>query len=187
MSDYYFDIETYGKGDKVDFDKDEIITIQYQQIDSRTGIAKSPLTILKAWESSEQDILKKFYTIFAPNELWNFIPVGFNLSYDFAKLILRYKLVNINLSARLIFSEHPYLDIRPLVIFLNGGMFKGATLENYAGKDCSGERIKGWYEAKDYNSITKYIENETKCFLSLYQYLIKILPDIGQEYIINQC
>ena len=187
MADYYFDIETHTIGDKVDFEKDEIITIQFQQIDTRSGQLKSPLYIFKSWESSEKEILTKFYDIMKPNEVWNFIPVGFNLSYDFAKLLIRYKNIGVNIPARLLFCEHPFLDIRPIVIFLNGGMFKGATLEQYAGKHCSGDKIKAWYEAKDYKAIEDYITNETKAFLDLYGYLIRTLPAMGMEYVANQC
>jgi hypothetical protein len=182
MADYYFDIETHTIGDKIDFNKDPIITIQYQMFDTRTGIPKNDLVILKSWESNEEDVLKKFYQIFNPENTWAFMPTGFNLSYDFTKLLLRWKLYNINIPAKLLFCDHPSLDIRPLVILMNNGMMKGATLENFAGKACSGDKVKEWYETKNYNAITDYIQNETKCFLKMYQYLIGVMPNIAKEY-----
>ncbi|MCJ7769174.1 MAG: hypothetical protein MUO92_01675 [Dehalococcoidales bacterium] len=54
MADYYFDIETNPKEERPDFKGDDILTIQYQQIDSRTGEKKDELVILKSWESSEK-------------------------------------------------------------------------------------------------------------------------------------
>ena len=57
MVEYYFDIETTG----TDFDKDEIITIQWQRLNGFTGEPVDKINILKRWDSSEEDILKKFY------------------------------------------------------------------------------------------------------------------------------
>ena len=37
MPEYYFDIETSPKKERPDFKEDEILTIQYQKIDIRTG------------------------------------------------------------------------------------------------------------------------------------------------------
>ena len=56
MTSYYLDIETTGFDPK--FDK--IITIQYQQLDIASGKPIGNLIILKEWESSEKEILKKF-------------------------------------------------------------------------------------------------------------------------------
>lgn len=84
MGDYYMDIETNGiKKDngEMDFDKSEIITISYQQIDCRSGVVKGDLNIMKAWESSEKGILQDFVdNIFRPfsDDRWGFIPIGFN-------------------------------------------------------------------------------------------------------------
>ena len=49
MVEYYFDMETTG----VDFDKDEIITIQWQELDI-TGKPIGKLNILKSWDSSKR-------------------------------------------------------------------------------------------------------------------------------------
>ena len=69
MSDYYFDIETNPGGQRPDYKNDEILTIQLQGLDSRTGESKGELNILKSWESSERDILEKFYSIFSPEDV----------------------------------------------------------------------------------------------------------------------
>jgi hypothetical protein len=176
MSDYYFDIETYGKGDKVNLRDDEIITIQYQNIDSRTGQPKSPLVILKAWESSEKDILTKFYDIFKPNDRWAFVPIGCYLSsFDLPKLYYRWRNIGLSVDSNFLFFEHAYFDIKPILVLLNNGAYNGAKLEKFAGKAQSGSNIKSMYEAKDYQGITKYIEDETVCYLNLYKYLVQNL------------
>jgi len=182
MPDYYFDIETYSKTQEPDFQNDEIIAITYQQIDSRTGEVKSKLNILKSWESSEKDILQRFYSIFNPREKWRFIPIGCNLSFDFTSLIYRFRNASIEVNVRNLFTEHPYLDIQPILIMFNRGSFKGASLDKFTGKQHSGAYIKEWYEKEDYRIIESYIENEADSFLKLYQFLVKRLPDIWVEF-----
>lgn len=182
MSDYYFDIETYSKTEKTDFNNDPIIAITYRQMDSRTGEPKDKLNILKSWESSEEDILRKFYTIFNPEDKWKFIPIGCNLSFDFTSLIYRWRKIGIQVNARILFAEHPYIDIQPILILFNKGSFGGATLEKFAGKQCSGIKVIEWYEKKDYQAIQDYIEDEADRFLKLYQFLVRRLPSVWLEF-----
>ena len=90
MKYYYFDIETNVKSEKPNPYKDEIITIQFQAINSELGTPTEPLSILKSWESSEKEIILKFlrYTNFL--QPWDFIPVGTNIvQYDFLLLSCR--------------------------------------------------------------------------------------------------
>lgn len=58
MSNYYFDIETNSRGPRPDFANDEILAIQFQRLDGRTGEKEGDLTILKSWESSEKEVKK---------------------------------------------------------------------------------------------------------------------------------
>ncbi|MFC1965180.1 hypothetical protein ACFLWG_04200, partial [Chloroflexota bacterium] len=112
MSDYYFDIETNSRTSKPDYKNDEILTIQFQQVDSRTGEKEGDLTILKSWESSEKDILEIFYSVFSPEDLWKFVPIGCNLSFDFFSLLYRWRGIGIKVKPKILFSEHPYIDIK---------------------------------------------------------------------------
>ena len=182
MSDYYFDIETYSRTPKPNFNNDEIIAITYQQIDSRTGEAKDKLNILKSWESSEIEILQEFYTIFNPDEKWKFIPIGCNLSFDFTSLICRWRKIDIKVNAKNLFAEHPYIDIQPILIMFNKCSFSGATLEKFAGKRYPGSKVIEWYDKKDYLAIQGYIEDEADRFLKLYQFLVQRLPSIWLEF-----
>lgn len=182
MSDYYFDIETYSKTPRPDLNNDEIIAITYQQIDSRTGEAKGELNMLKSWESSEKEILEKFHPIFNPENRWDFVPIGCNLSFDFASLIFRWKKMGIEVNARNLFAERPYIDMQPILIILNGGSIKGATLERFTGKQHAGSEVKEWYEKKDYLVIQEYIQDEVDKFLRLYQFLIQRLPGVWLEF-----
>ena len=181
MPDYYFDIETYSKTPKPDLKNDEIIAISYQQIDSRTGEPKDELNILKSWESSEEDILKKFYAIFNPEEDWTFVPIGYNLPFDFTSLFFRWRELGINVSA-MYFSKHPYIDIKHVALLCNKGSFKDCKLEKFVGKKHSGDKVKELYENKDYDAIRSYVEDEAFCFLRWYKSLVQRLPDLWLEF-----
>ncbi len=182
MSDYYFDIETFSQTRKPNFRDDEIIAITYQQIDSRTGQPRDNLNTLKSWESSEADILQKFYSIFNPQEKWNFVPIGFNLSFDFISLLYRWMKIGKQVNTTSLFVEHPYIDIQPILMMFNQGAFNGCTLEKYAGKKQPGNRVADWYGNKDYLAIQLYIEDEASCFLKLYQYMVTRLPSVWLEF-----
>ena len=182
MSDYYFDIETNPTGDKPDFKNDEILTIQFQQIDIKTGEIKGELNILKSWESSERDILQRFYNIFSPEDKWKFVPIGCNLSFDFFSLFCRWGKIDINVPIKNLFVEHPYIDIQAILVIFNRGLFRGSTLGKFIGKQYSGLKVSEWYAQKNYASIQEYIEDETDRFIKLYQFLLQRLPDTWLEF-----
>ena len=182
MSEYYFDIETNPGKSKPDFANDEIITIQFQRLDGRTGEKEDALTILKSWDSSEEDILKRFYSIFSPEDVWRFVPIGCNLIFDFFSLLYRWRRIGIEVQPKILFSEHPYIDIKSILVVFNGGSFKGANLEKFVGKQYSGLKVSEWYAEKDYASVQEYIEDEADRFTKLYQFLIQRLPDVWQEF-----
>ncbi len=182
MPDYYFDIETNASMPKPNFKTDEILTIQFQRLDSRTGEKEGDLTILKSWESSERDILEKFYSIFSPEDPWKFIPIGFNLSFDFFSLLYRWREINIEVPPKTLFSEHPYIDIKSILVIANGGSFKGASLEKFVGKQHSGLKVSEWCAEKDYTSVQAYIEDEADRFIKLYRFLIQRVPGIWLEF-----
>jgi DNA polymerase elongation subunit (family B) len=182
VSDYYFDIETYSRTPHPDFHNDEIIAITYQQIDSRTGEAKGSLNILKSWESSEKEILQRFYPVFNSEKKWDFVPIGCNLSFDFTSLICRWRRSGIEINARNLFAEHPYIDVQPILIAFNRGSIRGATLEKFSGKRHPGAKVKEWYESKSYEAIQDYIQDEADKFLKLYRFLVQRLPDVWLEF-----
>ncbi len=182
MSDYYFDIETNSRGPKPDFANDEIVAIQFQRLDSRTGEKEGDLTILKSWESSEKDILERFYSIFSPEDVWKFVPIGCNLSFDFFSLLYRWRRIDIEVQPKILFSEHPYIDIKSILVIFNEGLFKGANLGKFIGKRDSGLKVSEWYAEKDYASIQEYVEDEADRFIKLYQFLIQKLPNIWLKF-----
>jgi hypothetical protein len=78
--------------------------------------------------------LNKFYYIFKPNEKWTFLPIGFNLAFDFTSLIYRWRKIGLEVSARNMFAEHPYIDMQQVMLLCNNGSFSGCSLERFSGK-----------------------------------------------------
>jgi hypothetical protein len=188
MSDYYLDLETYAYKDSPnwipDFHNDQIISIAYQSVDSKTGQITKPLTILKAWESSEKDILNQFYDIFWNVEnKWGFVPIGFNITrYDFLMLISRWnQLLGKHIKITQMFHDRAFVDLYSTGFLCNTGRFIG--LDQLVGKQDTGKRIRQWYETKNYSAIEDYIRDEAQSFLSFYAYLIQRLPALWTEFI----
>ena len=110
MAEYYFDIETTG----TNFDTDEIITIQWQELDRFTGKPIGELNILKRWESSEEEIIKKFQPNLTCNR-WAFVFIGKNLFFDFCMLDERLKHFGIGKIDLRCLNERVSLDIKPIL------------------------------------------------------------------------
>jgi hypothetical protein len=182
MPEFYLDLETYSPTKPIDFNKDPIITISYQQISSKTGEILTPLTILKSWESSEEDILKQFYNTFNINNRWAFIPIGYKLAdFDFVMLGTHWNKYGMKTNAINLYN-HPYIDLYPVALLCNGGEFKGCSLHNLAGKQDTGASIAEWYQQKDYATIEKYIKDEAQSFTKLYSFLINKMPTVFKDF-----
>lgn len=175
MAEYYLDIETNSPGVKPSPD-DEIITIQYQRLNRKTGHPEEDLVILKSWESSERGILTTFYRVFQPEKSFTFVPIGMNLNFDFFLLHNRWKTFDIKVPLENLFYTLPYMDIKPIIVLLNEGEFKGARLDRFTGKEQPGAKIPELYAKRDFNTIEQYIRNEAKEFIEFYQKLKEKIP-----------
>lgn len=180
MAEFYLDLET-NASKLPNLENDEILTIQYQRLNSETGEKESELTTLKSWESSEKDILKEFHSQFSPDEPFRFVPIGMNLAFDLFSLHYRWKRIGIEVPLKTLLYDHPYLDIKPILVILNKGSFKGASLGKFIGfpeKEDLRAKIPGWYENKDYAKIEEYLRKEADGFIQLYQNIKRDLPHL---------
>ena len=177
MGNYYFDIETTGLYPE----KDKIITIQYQELDRSTGEATGELIILKEWELTERKMLEKFIedTKIDSNYAFDFVPTGYNLSFEHNFLKERTALHSLN---PLDILNKPFIDLRAFGIIMNKGEFKGSGLDKITGKEMSGKQVPVWYANKDFDRIIKYIENETKYFIEFNVWLYKEMPSCLEKF-----
>jgi hypothetical protein len=170
LTEYYFDVETTG----TNFYKDEIITIQWQ----RLGFGGEPvgeLNILKSWESSEKDILQKFFPNLTCNP-WNFIFIGKNMGFDFAMLSQRLKYHNIGEFDLCCLQERVTLDIKPLLVLLNDGRFSGYHKLLPKTNPTENKDIAQLYKTEKFDDIGRYIVDEAKDFSDCFQKLKKEIP-----------
>ena len=189
MPNYYFDLETDTEDrTRPDPTKDKIVSICYQPVYDDSGNAKGPMVILRAWKTSEVQILQQFLEMTGwldknPSP-WQFIPVGFNLSYDLTILIHRSSaLLEKKLSWAFLFSQLPKVDLKTLIVLANKGKFKGSSLDNFSQKKSSGKKAYEHIQDKNWLELINYIETETVAFLELYQYLLDNLPQFIQKFI----
>ena len=169
MPHYYFDIETTG----LDPEEDEIITIQTQKIAVDTGEPLGKLNIISSWEYGEEAIVKEIATIVMNPNLWDFVPVGNNLLFEFKFLenkINKYLKTTVDLE---FFFSRPHIDIKPLMILANGGRFKGYHL--VLNKNGSGARVPEWYRNDEYDKIIEYVKAEAESFTNFYSKLAKLM------------
>jgi len=177
MPNYYLDIETTGLDPK----KDNIITIQFMALDSKTAEPAGKLTILKAWESDEKDILEKFISmsrIIDPYP-FSFVPVGYNLGFEHNFLLEKCRLHGLDAIDIL---SRPFIDLRACGVIMNNGQFKGSGLDKITGKPHNGSVVPEWYSEGKYEEITKYVEAEAKEFIELCVWLYRNLPECLKKF-----
>lgn len=169
---YYLDMETTGLNPA----NHSIVTIQYQELERYTGEPTGSLHILKSWESSERDILETFSrdTGIGSPDKFGFIPVGYNLMFEHKFLYAK---------AKIDILDHPHVDLQHTAILMNRGEFRGSGLDRMTGKPHSGTPIPGWYSAKRYDCIIRYVEQEAKAFCDFYVWLLKRLPAVHKEFV----
>ena len=178
MEAHYFDIETYSPGTKPDPKTDKIISIQFQKINLKTGEPMGKLQILKEWEENEEEIVKFIYKWFFKRNPWQFVPLGFNLNFEWKFLCAKFKqyhLADMNLGD---FVENmPQIDLKVLAV-LKKGTFMGASLSSISDKKDDGHVIKEYYEKKQYDKIEQYIIQETQSFIDMYKKIKENIENI---------
>lgn len=179
MAEYYFDTETTGLCPQ----RDKIITIQWQRVSGFTGEPIGELQILKEWESSEKEILKRFLPNLTCERPFDFIIVGKNLMFDFTFLSNKLEKYGLGKLDLFFCYERVTLDIKPILVMINKGNFVGydKVLDKDGALEKSSKLIPKFYKEKKYPEIIKYIEEETKVFLKAYQALKREMPSLAKQ------
>ena len=177
MGNFYLDVETTG----LNPDVDEILTIQYQELDRSSGAVIGPLVVLKAWESSEKDIIERFLgeTSFLDEYDFSFIPVGYNLGFEHNFLKRRAEVHGL---PEIDILSKPFIDLRVIGILMKGGEFKGSGLNKITGKDRDGMMVPIWFDHGDYDKIVEYVEMEAREFVKFNVWLYKRMPLLLEEF-----
>lgn len=177
MPNYYFDIETTGLNPL----KDKIITIQFQELDRKTGDSIGELKILKEWESSEREIIEKFIrdSRIMDSYPFTFVPVGYNLNFEHNFLKER---TAVHSFTPIDILNKPSIDLRPVGVIMNSGEFKGSGLDKITGKPMDGSKVPFWYRNKEYGEIEEYIKAEAREFIKLNVWLYKELPKFMKRF-----
>jgi len=185
MTEYYFDIETAHKDPKdpnergsLDPGTGKIITIQHQQLDSRTGAPTGTLNIWKEWDpGGEAFIVSRIFSLLRAEDPWEFIPVGKNLLFDFNFLNEKFK-GHLNKSFDINYiARKPFIDVKQTLIMMNGGSFKGWDLQ-FGARESKGDQVPMWYREGKYKEIENYVKEEAATFITKYQELKRELYKI---------
>ena len=171
-------METTG----TDFDKDEIITIQWQRL-GITGEPMGELNILKRWESSEKEIIGNF----APNLTgyhWDFIFIGKNLLFDFNMLNQRMKHHNLGEFSLRHLDERLTLDIKPVLILINNCRFLGYEKLMPKKNPLENKDIPELYREGKFPEIIQYIEDEAKDFIKVWHTLKNEMPSLAKHLLL---
>ena len=97
---------------------------------------------------------------------FGFVPIGNNLNFEFkflASKINQYKKLDVDAGY---FHNRPSIDLKPVMILLNGGRFKGYHLILH--KADSGSSVPQWYNNKEFDKIIEYVIDETTSFTTFY-------------------
>jgi hypothetical protein len=142
--------------------------------------------ILRGWDIGEKALIQRLMGLGLLDEGWKFVPVGHNIfHFDLPFTIVRAKILGlVDWEADEILSyfyNKPAIDIKPIVVLLNKGEFKGANLRTFTTKKRKGVEVTELYQQKKYEEILSYIEEETTAFLGLYQQLRKELGNLGDR------
>jgi hypothetical protein len=169
-------METTG----IDFDTDEIITIQWQRLNGFTGEPIGDLNILKRWESSEKDIIESFLPNFKCKP-FDFIFIGKNLLFDFClldKRIRKHRLGEFDM--RWLYGRCS-LDLKPLLVLMNKGNFVGYDKVLPKTNPLTNDKIPELFKNEKFPEIIQYIKDEAMDFIRAYKVFKREVPSLAKH------
>ena len=185
MGYFFVDIETYIDEKNNDtglnpyYPESKVIVISFNFYNSFILTEKNiiPPTIYKEWESSEKEILSKFYN-FLKNKvesdphikLVGFNHIKFDLPYLFARL-LHHKIDTPENLHKIIFQTPHHIDLSQIGMITSQRMFNKKEFYNVNHNECcrffelpekseSGIKVSEYYNNHEFDKIEKYVIGE---------------------------
>jgi hypothetical protein len=75
-------------------------------------------------------------------------------------------------------GRKPYLDMKPILVMMNKGSFKGARLDTFMELSFSGEEIPRFFFDGNYDRIEECISEEAEKFQKLYRHIKDRAPSL---------
>jgi hypothetical protein len=145
-----------------------------------TGREGSGLTVLKVWESSEREVLELFLPIFNGSGPFSFVPIGVNVPFIYSFLVERARRNGLESPDPLyLLASKPCLDLRPLLVMMNKGSFKGASLDRFTDISVPGEMVPRLYRDGKVDEIMSHVAEKASAFLKLYRHLKERVPELS--------
>ncbi|MCU0799620.1 MAG: hypothetical protein MUC62_08115 [Candidatus Thermoplasmatota archaeon] len=179
MPEYYLDLETTG----LDPRTDTIVTISYQRLGMVTGRDEGNLNILMTWESSEKEVLELFLPIFTGSGPFSFVAIGVNVPFIYSFLVERARRNGLEAPDPLyLLGAKPFLDLKPLLVMMNRGSFKGAALDRFVNISVPSESIPQLYRDGRYGEVLEHVREKASELLRLYRHLKERMPELASAY-----
>ncbi len=163
--------------------QDRIVTVQYQPLTDDLE-PTGPFQIIAEWEWGEKQVLQIVLDKGVLEPTWDFVPVGNRLRFDLTFLVERatkWKLIEWDLARlKYYWFTKPYIDLGPVLVLLNRGMFAGASLHAFADKE-SGARVPRMHRQGQYAEIIEYVARERDAALDLLRECRQVLGDLGDR------
>ncbi|HYT01062.1 MAG TPA: hypothetical protein VEO20_10415 [Thermoplasmata archaeon] len=161
--------------------QDRIVTVQYQALADDLTPAGA-FQVMAEWEWGEKQVLAMVLEKGILEPTWDFVPVGNRLRFDITFLIERatkWKLIEWDLAKlKYYWFTKPYIDLAPILVFLNRGALAGSSLHNFADKE-SGARIPKMHRQGKYAEIIDYVTRERDAAVDLLRESREILGALG--------
>ena len=121
--------------------------------------------------------MEDFRKIFLTERYFDFIPIGFNLPFEFKFLFHKFKEFGNPIDPFHIIDK-PSIDMKSIFVILNNGNFSGCGLDKFTNKKSEGHLVGPRYTEKRYEELEEYIRQEAGEFINAYQILKLKMPEL---------
>lgn len=189
MSLYYFDIETASMIDEgyiPAYSKNPIACITYHSVgfDEKGYLlyGNTP-TILLDDTKSEKQIIQEFLKVAKLEKTWNFVPIGYNLPFDWMALKHRAEFYGFKVPPILEFyASKPCVELKPIAVLNKKLEFRGTGLGTITKKQGVGADFVEMHRKKDYKAIREYVTQEFQETMKALEFYIDYIRKMVGEY-----